>query len=303
MNKIYIRVFAGLGNQQFQYAHAKSIALKYNKILVIDNSYFLKRYHPTKAQGFYYPFKLSYLNIYDLFSNGVMREFIGFINTFGKLKRLYQYLFNKRFSFGFLPVILDQTNFDECWFLTNRPIILADYFQNSSIFEFFSEKIRLSLTYSGNITNQNQKYLEYISSPGCTVSIHIRRGDYVEKNYIGSVYASVSLKYYRTCVEEINKVTKVARYIIFSDDILWAQENLLLNGDVLYVENDGPDYVHQYLMSRCSHNIISNSTFSWWGAWLNPNPNKNVFVPLRWFSNEARSTEIYIPNNWIKIEN
>lgn len=140
--------------------------------------------------------------------------------------------------------------------------------------------------------------LEYIKKKygdlSNTCSIHIRRGDYVEKQ---AHHPVCSLDYYR---ESITMLPEGIKFLIFSDDIPWCKNNF--HGDsFVFIENE-LDYIDLYIMSMCSHNIIANSTFSWWGAWLNDYEDKKVIAPKTWFGpSKNLNTEDIIPKNWIKI--
>jgi hypothetical protein len=303
VSMVYLRVFAGLGNQQFQYAFAKSLSLKYQNELVIDSSYFLKRYHPIKYQGFLYPYKLENFNINEPHTEGIRRELIGILTKRGKLRRIYQTLVNKNLLLKFLPVLIDQHNLSEKIFCSGRAIILCDYFQKSDIFENYCEEIRAAMSLKSDLTILNKSYLEIIKNSLCSVSIHVRRTDYVEKANVKNNFALVNIAYYLESLRIINSKENIDRLFIFSDDIDWVKKNIHFDYDVTFIEGNGPDYQHQYLMSQCKHNIISNSTFSWWAAWLNKNLDKIICVPSRWFADDMRSDDIYIPNSWTRVSN
>lgn len=132
-----------------------------------------------------------------------------------------------------------------------------------------------------------------------TVSIHIRRGDYLKNPQ----YFDICNKgYYEKAIGILSEKVDNPRYYLFSDDIAWCKENLHLPGDTTYVDwNTGRDsWQDMYLMSNCRHHIIANSTFSWWGAWLNDNPHKIVICPKE-FSRTENIVNV-MPDNWIKID-
>jgi len=134
-------------------------------------------------------------------------------------------------------------------------------------------------------------------------SIHIRRGDYTS-NVNSNIHGTCSLEYYKKATEYMQNKYKDIYYYIFSDDITWVKENLKLENAV-YIESEEKRIPHEdiYLMSLCSNNIIANSSFSWWGTWLNNNLNKTVIAPKRWFEDNklhAQSQDI-VCDSWIKI--
>lgn len=133
-----------------------------------------------------------------------------------------------------------------------------------------------------------------------SVSIHVRRGDYMNGYYYNLLGKVCDLEYYQRAIEEIKKHVEFPRFFIFSDDKEYVAKSLLLE-DAVYVDfNSGTDsWQDMYLMSQCNHNIIANSTFSWWGAWLNTHPDKIVVAPPRWF-NDMEHDDI-IPPEWKRV--
>ena len=139
-----------------------------------------------------------------------------------------------------------------------------------------------------------------------SVSIHIRRGDYVNNPYWRSILGDIcDLAYYKSAISRINKLIENPQYIIFSDDISWAKNNLNLTNAIYVNWNTGDkSYIDMQLMSMCKHNIIANSTFSLMAAWLNNNPDKIVICPSKWRNyRDDKSGVKFIPDNWIMIDN
>jgi len=128
-----------------------------------------------------------------------------------------------------------------------------------------------------------------------TLSIHVRRGDYVALKH---VHPLQTIEYYNNAYDIINDST--INVMVFSDDIKWCEENIKFN-NVNYVTNEN-NITDMYTMSLCKHNIIANSSFSWWGSWLNSNVNKKVVAPINWFNKACSNSDVdIVPENWIKI--
>ena len=176
------------------------------------------------------------------------------------------------------------------------------YFQSPEYFNHHrSEIIELFTDYKQDIINSLLLKLDLL--PGRKISLHIRRTDYVKLQHTHNV---LPISYYKHAVvkmkELLGKEYEDYIYLIFSDDIEWCKKQEFLNKlpDVNFVEDSdpltkGPVEVYQlYLMSMCDHNIIANSSFSWWGAYLNENPKKKVIAPNKWFAQKG-------PNNWSTI--
>lgn len=137
-----------------------------------------------------------------------------------------------------------------------------------------------------------------------SVSIHFRRGDYVKRAVTGKYHGILNLDYYRRAIELIEKKIKNPHFFVFSDDILWVKENFRIKQPITFISGSGkltnPEEL--ILMACCRHNIIANSSFSWWGAWLNRNRHKIVLAPKRWFKKKRTESGI-VPQAWIKVEN
>ena len=142
-----------------------------------------------------------------------------------------------------------------------------------------------------------QKILDLIHETN-SVSLHVRRGDYVKLQHI---HGLCDLDYYAHAIRFITEHLTNPHFFIFSDDIQWVTNNLKIGFSHTFVDiNHGHDSAwDMWLMANCKHNIIANSSFSWWGAWLNQNPNKIVVAPAQWFA-DGQQTDI-ISDDWTKI--
>ena len=156
-------------------------------------------------------------------------------------------------------------------------------------------------TLKNEIHPKTQQYKQEIIATE-SVSLHVRHGDYVTNADTNSFHGVCSLDYYKNAVSKIKQEMPLP-FFIFSDDIIWAKENLDFIGNMTFIEYNGatPDHEEMYLMSLCQHNIIANSSFSWWGAWLNQNPNKIIIAPQNWFNDVSLDTKDLIPNEWIRL--
>lgn len=177
------------------------------------------------------------------------------------------------------------------------PYLSENYFLN------IEDKVRKTFEFPKITEKENIELLERIEGKE-TVAIHIRRGDYVDNTVLGGL---APLSYYKKAIEYINEKIKNPIFIIFSNDIEWCKENLdFENNNVEYINWNKREksFRDMQLMSLCKHNIIPNSTFSWWGAWLNKNPNKIVIAPKKWFTDESGiSSDNVNSKSWIEIKN
>lgn len=173
---------------------------------------------------------------------------------------------------------------------------LNGYFQSEKYFVDFRNEILELFSPTEEITNLlNNKFREILIEDNC--SIHVRRGDYVS---LPDYYVNLTIDYYKKCVDEIGN-DKL--FLIFSDDIEWCKDNFYFIKNKIFVDNL-EDYESLYLMSLCKNNIISNSTFGWWGAWMNQNNEKIVISSSEWFGpklNHLLNSKDINCENWIKI--
>jgi len=172
--------------------------------------------------------------------------------------------------------------------------IIDGFFQSEKYFVHNRDKILEVLGPKENITDTiNERYGNLLKKR--TTSIHVRRGDYVRHP---NHHPTQTVEYYQEAISKLNDKTDL--FLIFSDDIEWCKENLKIENAV-YIDNE-KDYIELYLMARCDNNIIANSSFSWWGAWLNENEDKVVIGPEKWFGSAINhDTKDLLPEKWIKI--
>lgn len=282
-----IRFLGGLGNQMFQYAFYKALQ---------------KRHQNVKAdvQGF---------KDYSL-HNGLELENI-FDITLNKASaftsNLY-YIHNRSWPYRKLRAILNiKKNYEEELSLFSfDPTFLENaesayywgYWQNELYFKDIADDLRKDLEFKNPLTERNQDLQSLICKQN-SVSIHVRRGDYIENSLLGGLCGK---EYYQKAIDYINLHVETPTFFIFSDDIAWCTENLNLTNSSFISWNKGlTSYVDMQLMSCCKHQIIANSSFSWWGAWLNSNPKKIVIGPKKWTNDSNHSTQMLFPDNWIKL--
>jgi len=185
--------------------------------------------------------------------------------------------------------------------LTNREnICIQGFFQTEKYFSNIRNQILTDFTITKPLNKNNQQILEKIISTN-SVSVHFRRGDYT-KERVAKIFGTCSENYYKKAIKIIqNKSEKNITLFIFSDDIKWVKNNIKFDNKTFFVDvNSGKQGIYDLiLMKNCKHNIIANSSFSWWGAWLNENLNKIVIAPTPWMENTENND--LIPENWILV--
>lgn len=287
-----IRIKSGLGNQMFQYALYKKLE-KYNSKLDIYTSYEM---NPNQHNGY------ELENVFKLQPNIANREEINRLSDnnnslLSRIRRKYWKIKKTHIN--------EKTEFkyDENIF-KNKNVYLDGYWQSIEYFKDIEVELRNDFKFKYELDSKNKEILDKIKNSN-SVSIHIRRGDYISERYI-NVFGNIATnEYYLKAIEIINKKVDNPTFYIFSNDIEWVKENLKIDGIVEYIDiNSGRDsYKDMQLMSNCKHNIIANSSFSWWGAWLNNNKNKLIIAPKKWINRvDINSDEIELfYKNWILL--
>lgn len=180
-------------------------------------------------------------------------------------------------------------------------IYFKGFYQSERYFAGIKDEVRSAFTFDEKKVNERtRQMLDKIAADGSAVSLHVRRGDYLKPGTWHTTGRVCSLAYYHDAVAALARRVASPHYYVFSDDIAWAAEHLPLGNAVFISWNRGADsWQDMMLMSRCRHHIICNSTFSWWGAWLNPRPDKVVVAPARW---SAVCEMPYIcPSEWVRV--
>jgi hypothetical protein len=185
--------------------------------------------------------------------------------------------------------------------LPNRAYLIG-YWQSNKYFHDVENILRREFMVEAPLAGKNLEIANQIRNTN-SISIHVRRGDYVSNPATTEFHGICGIEYYRLCIAELVKKVAYPHFFVFSDDHNWTHENLKIDFPVTYVDHNdsGAGYEDMRLMSLCRHNIIANSSFSWWGAWLNPNPSKLVYAPCRWFNRSDIDTKDLVPAEWIRL--
>lgn len=290
---IIVKLTGGLANQMFQYACGRFLSLKNNDELKLDLSFYQKDLPSVTKRDF----ELDVFNIKAQVATGAEIKKMAIQNIFvNKVLRRLPFLcfLNKKLvienSFNFHPEVLEKKG----------DLYLDGYWQSEKYFKQVENIIRQDFTLKDNLMSLLDKnLLDRIKSIN-SVAIHVRRGDYVKNQAINQVHGTCPLGYYKKGIELIASKVVNPEFFVFSDDIVWCKENIKINFPIHFVEGN-KSYEDLILMSKCKHNIIANSSFSWWAAWLNLNPQKIVIAPNRWFADKKIDTRDLIPESWLKI--
>jgi hypothetical protein len=272
-----ISIAGGLGNQMFQYAYYYSLKSK-------------KRYSYYYAAPYYKHNGYELHRVFGISKNTILSLYLRFLK---KLK----------------PFVT--RNIDTNWGnyikipATDKLIVChSGYWQCEKYFIKAADQLKKKFRFNLNkLDAQNISILNTIKSTQ-SVSVHIRRGDYYSNKGANDLLGNIcNINYYQKAIQKINTLlTCEITLFIFSDEPDWFK-NKYSKANTIYIDwNTGKDsWIDMFLMSQCKHNIIANSSFSWWGAWLNNNPQKKIIAPRKWF-NHIEHCDI-VPQEWIKIDN
>lgn len=294
---IIVRLVGGLGNQMFQYALGRRLALINKTTLKLDKTELdLKPLSGTPRN-----YNLHVFNITENFATDEEIKKVKGVSTNNRAIGLLRKILSIKEKGAIISEKKDYI-FDPTVLKSGDNVYLQGYWNNEKYFRDIRKIILKDFTIKEPINKTNEATLNQIER-NQSVSLHIRRGDYVKSKKTNQHHGTCSLEYYQKAIDLMAEKTKNPHFFAFSDDIEWVKTNLKTNYPVKYVDNndDGHNYEDLRLMSACKHNIIANSSFSWWGAWLNQNPNKIVIAPKKWLNATDVDTSDVTPKEWIKI--
>lgn len=288
---ITVRVSGGLGNQLFQYAFGKTLAVKQGVQLALDLSYYKKIPESDTPRKFELSnFAVKYLDIniknlikYKICSNKIISRFPEIQNFLGFYKE-------KEFNYTQFAVCLPDGIYAEGFWQSYK------YFKSELI------NLKKELIPIIQMSEEDFEISKKISA--CrSVSVHVRRGDYVSHPNAARHHGICGINYYKSAIEHLkSKIDKNLTYFIFSDDIDWVKQHFKFEINAIYIShNINKSSVNDFrLMQLCENHIIANSTFSWWGAYLKKPDQGVVIAPKNWFADNKKTPDL-IPCEWIKI--
>lgn len=292
---IIAQITGGLGNQMFQFATAKALSLHLDTDLKLDLQSFKREILPelevprnfelTAFKNFEYK-EATVNEIKSFNSNNIINK---------KIEKLFPA--HKRKIYTESAYI-----FDKNFFKTNAPVYIKGHRQSEKYFKPYTKEIKKIYELKDILMEEVKELGKEISKQN-SVSIHIRRGDYLRLPIILDWHGVLEKEYYFNAIKIIQSKIPNLKIFYFSDDVNWVNKELMPTyPGTIVSENISKTHYHDfYLMQSCKNQIIANSSFSWWAGWLNPNPDKMVVAPKKWFNNAPYDTRDLIPPEWIKI--
>jgi len=294
MDMVITNLKGGLGNQMFEYAMGLTLSIEKKTEYKLDTSHF---------------------DEYFKFSNETRRflELDSFNTTLDIASK--QEIEQVKYPYPLLSTILNLANsyllahgyikYPILIKKNSKDIYLDGYFQNEIYFKKHSDRVIKDFTLKKSLETKDYKSIkeDILNSKNPSVSIHIRRGDYITNTNANKHHGVLDDSYYISAIETLKKKYGTIKEFIFSDDVDWVKKNLqFIDNEAIYVSKLGLNSAQEMiLMSKCKNNIIANSSFSWWGAWLNRNKEKTVIAPKSWLRNGDGIHNGIVPKEWIRM--
>lgn len=273
---LIVKLQGGLGNQLFQYAFGRRLAARRGEELSLNIASLTNNPLGRAYALANFNIKAAVINQAD----SLIAKLAGLIT-----KKIF-----RQFNIGYKPRLLE-----------SKVVVFEGFFQSYK----YLEPIRAELLEELSLAEDfDVKYRGLISEMATTVSVavHIRRGDYVNDAKTKRIHFICDLDYYKQALALIKTKIKAPIFYIFSDDIAWVKKNFLVNEKIVFVSGpETKDYEELILMSRCHHNIIANSSFSFWSAWLNQNQDKIVIAPKKWNNRYNKLFKDLLPPKWLRV--
>jgi hypothetical protein len=294
VSTVTTKLLGGLGNQMFQYATARALADRTRSEVLLDvsefASYTLRRY------------ELDTMRVRARTQEPVPQKPAA---EPGPLARKANALLRRVFPARpeGVPLYRERAfTFDAAVLQLRPPVALEGYWQSEKYFRDAADAIRRDFTLREEPDGANRAVLQRMQ--GTTpVSLHVRRGDYVSNPTTAAYHGTCSPEYYRQAVEHIAQRCGALTLFVFSDDQEWVRAHMPFAHPTVHVDCNPPDrgVWDMHLMKHCRHHVVANSSFSWWGAWLNPSPDKIVAAPRRWFTDASIDTSDLVPASWVRF--
>lgn len=286
---VSVRIAGGLGNQMFQYAAARALALRLGVPLTLDVSFYDQARH--RAYG---------LSAFPLAPHHTRGRPGG-----GRWSRLVASLGRRLQGRGVHHYREPHVHVDEAFFSLRAPVHLEGHFQSARYFESAADTVRAELA-PPTPADALSRQIAHAMAEGPGAALHVRRGDYVSNPKNQAVFATCDQAYFQAALQRLPEDCTV---FVFSDDMAWSRAQLPRLRRLVFVDDGAPRQAlaDLWLMSRAQHHVIANSSLSWWGAWLarreaGPGDRARVTIaPKRWFVHPAYDDRDIVPPGWLRM--
>jgi hypothetical protein len=292
---IIAQLQGGLGNQLFQYAAARSLALRHQAPLLLDQSWFARTYDDVTPRD-------PLLSLLQTKGSLITQE--PPVSRPKRIQRIAQrllpispYVYLERTPYRYDPLL------ERVSLFRRQNLYLMGYWQSYRYFESIRTTLQSEIRPQAQLDPHYQAYLEQIQH-GNAALVHVRRGDYVHLASAAKVHGFLGLDYYQRGMDMLLARNPNLRFFVFSDDLAWAQENLPHQNNITFISSlERSDAVIQELelMTHCDHFLIANSSLSWWAAWLAKTADSPVFCPRQWTTDSSIAWDDLLPPDWQRI--
>lgn len=302
---IIVKLVGGLGNQMFQYAAGRNIVKNHSVKLKLDIGAYLNTYNNKVLK-----YGLKNLRVIEEFATNDEIKILKNVtptNVFSiKISLILKYFKIRDNYFNKASHFIESLGNKTCIIMNIKAdnIYLDGWFANEHYFKEIRNDLLNEFSLREKLDKKNISILQKICELN-SVSVHFRRGDYA-KGIHNSYFKLLDYEYYNEAVKYISQRISNPCFFVFSDDIKWAEENIKFPSKTYFIDNnEEAEYKDLYLMRCCKHQIIANSTFSWWAAWLNNFPEKIVVAPNIWYNDKNAQNDYltngFIPKSWVKL--
>ncbi len=287
---ITIALSGGLGNQMFQFVTGYALARRHGVDLTLDRFLLDRDQHRSYA-----------LDRWKLSADSITAVRV----RSGGSRFPFAYRVARRLSWLFHRtehIASYRSGYDSAVDGCGASAYLEGYFQSWRYFDQYHDEVCNLFTPRLPLSDQSLAVLDRIRQAE-SVSVHVRRGDYVSNRRTSLMHGACDVEYYQRAIQHITRRQSRVEFFVFSDEASWAAQNLEFEGPTTVVSRTRPADVHEdmVLMQACKHNIIANSTYSWWSAYLNANRSKIVVAPNRWFAGSTDPGSDLVPIDWVRL--
>lgn len=289
---IITRLDGGLGNQMFQYAYGAYLAHRHRTTMCVDT----RAYEPGPSHGYLLDkFRIEAAEADQETLSLLPRKYRDKTNNTRWLGAVRPTRYRRYKEGGF--------GFDSEHLMAPDDSYLVGYWQSEKFFPGMRQSLLQQFQLAQPLSRRSKKIAEQIDRPG-SVAIHVRRGDYITNQSAAQLYQAIEIEHYHEAIEQWSESNYGRiQVFVFSNDIQWCQQNLQVSAPVHFVDHTTADTAYEdlALMSRAACNVIANSTFSWWAAWLNSRPDKVVVRPPGWFKPNTMDDSHVLPADWMSL--
>jgi len=294
----FVSLTGGLGNQLFGFAFCMELRKRGFKAVLFKPYPDKSKYYGHQGYELSKLFNVKeYDGVFSSIATFLLTIFTYIIKIIPPRLRLHLYR-----MIGVYTVSVDENfiYYPEVFNFEHANQLFRGTWQSQLYFQLAVTEVRNSLKFDSSILSAKTNEIERFISASNSISIHIRRGDYLSDQYANGFADVCTMEYYNKAIEYIKSKVEKTHFFVFTDDPTWVNENFQIKNATYVQHNAGSNsWQDMYLMSQCKHNIIANSSFSWWGAWLNANPDKIVIAPTKWW--RLFDKDDVIPNDWIRM--